>query len=108
MAFAISSFPVPDSPVINTEAFDWDTDPIAMLETTCEQSYDDGTYEIFNVHDVLDERTNPTWPTTWWPGTTGSAGGGVRPAISSISKPGRVVKGSSDLTLCFVYAILFL
>ena len=52
--FANIALDPPDGPNFDITTFDWDNDPIAMQQTTCEQSYDDGTYKTFNVFDTLD------------------------------------------------------
>ena len=55
--FAYIALDPPDGPAFDMMSFDWDIDPLRAQETTCEQRYDDGTSEIFNVHDVLDAIT---------------------------------------------------
>ena len=55
--YAYIAMDPPGGPDFDIMAYNWDTDPLAAQETTCEQEYDDGTSEIFNVHDVLDAIT---------------------------------------------------
>ncbi len=55
--FAYIALDPPDGPDFDIMSFDWDIDPLRAQETTCEQRYNDGTSEIFNVHDVLDAIT---------------------------------------------------
>jgi hypothetical protein len=60
--FANIALDPPAGPNFDITTFDWDKDPKAIQKTTCEQCYDDGSCEAFNVHDVLDAitlRPNP-------------------------------------------------
>jgi len=52
--FANIALDPPDGPNFDITAFDWDKDPKAMQKTTCEQCYDDGTCDTFNIHNTLD------------------------------------------------------
>ncbi len=52
--FANIALDPPMGPYFDIETFNWDTDPIAMQETTCQQCYSDGTCDTFNIHDTLD------------------------------------------------------
>jgi hypothetical protein len=52
--FAFIALDPPDGPNFDITAFDWDKDPKAMQKTTCEQCYEDGSCETFNIHDTLD------------------------------------------------------
>ncbi len=55
--FANIALDPPDGPYFDITAFDWDKDPKAMEKTTCEQCYEDGTCQEFNVQDTLDAIT---------------------------------------------------
>lgn len=55
--FANIAMDPPEGPYFDMISFDWDIGPLAVQETTCEQCYDDGICETFNVHDVLDAIT---------------------------------------------------
>lgn len=52
--FANIALDPPDGPNFDITTFDWDKDPMAMQKTTCEQCYEDGRCETFNIHDTLD------------------------------------------------------
>jgi len=52
--FANIALDPPQGPYFDITAFDWDKDPKAMQKTTCEQCYEDGSCETFNIHDTLD------------------------------------------------------
>jgi len=60
--FANIALDPPAGPNFDITTFDWDKDPKAMQKTTCEQCYDDGSCETFNVHDVLDAITLSPYP----------------------------------------------
>ena len=52
--FANIALDPPDGPNFDITTFDWDKDPKAMQKTTCEQCYEDGSCQTFNIHDTLD------------------------------------------------------
>jgi feruloyl esterase len=52
--FANIALDPPLGPGFDIKKFNWDTDPIAMQQTTCQQCYSDGTCDTFNIHNTLD------------------------------------------------------
>jgi len=52
--FANIALDPPMGPYFDIKTFDWDTDPIVMQQTTCQQCYEDGTCDTFNIHNTLD------------------------------------------------------
>jgi feruloyl esterase len=52
--FANIALDPPDGPNFDIKKFNWDKDPKAMERTTCEQCYEDGSCETFNIQDTLD------------------------------------------------------
>jgi len=59
--FANIALDPPMGPGFDINTFDWNTDPIRMQETTCQQCYGDGTCDTFNIHNTLDGITiSPT------------------------------------------------
>jgi hypothetical protein len=61
--FANIALDPPDGPNFDITTFDWDKDPKAIQRTTCEQCYDDGRCETFNIQDTLDGITISPKPT---------------------------------------------
>jgi feruloyl esterase len=61
--FANIALDPPDGPNFDITTFDWDKDPKAMERTTCEQCYEDGSCETFNIQDTLDGITIRPRPT---------------------------------------------
>ena len=52
--FANIALDPPQGPNFDITKFNWDKDPKAMERTTCEQCYEDGSCETFNIQDTLD------------------------------------------------------
>jgi hypothetical protein len=61
--FANIALDPPDGPNFDITTFDWNKDPKAMERTTCEQCYEDGSCETFNIQDTLDGITISPRPT---------------------------------------------
>jgi hypothetical protein len=53
----------PEGPNFDITKINWDTLPVAMQQTICEQKYDDGSKEIFNIHNAIDGITISPKPT---------------------------------------------
>jgi feruloyl esterase len=52
--FAMIALDPPQGPNFDITKFNWDTDPIAMQETTCQQCYDGNGCQSFNIHNTMD------------------------------------------------------
>jgi len=53
----------PEGPYFDITKIDWNRLPREMLRTTCEQCYDNGRCETFNIHDTVDGITISPSPT---------------------------------------------